>query len=167
MVEAQEPQAPDPIIDLGLPASIPEELVPHMPTRMALYQRLAKARTLEDVEGLPQEFRDRFGHQLPEELSHLLFGIRVKLLARGAKIESVVKRKDVVTLKLVDQIGGARVPLERALGHGVSVGNQQVHLPTSGTDVPWGQALLEVIEGIEEFQRRVPELAAAADATRS
>ena len=131
---------------------------------MALYQRLAKAKTLEDIEGLPVEFRDRFGHQLPDELSHLLFGIRVKVMARGAKIASVVKRGDVVTLKLVDQVGGARVPLERFLGHNVRVGNQQVHLPTSGGDVPWGQALLEIIEGIEEFQRRVPELAAAAEA---
>jgi transcription-repair coupling factor (superfamily II helicase) len=162
MGRAQDPEGPDPIIDLGLPAHIPEDLVPHMPTRMSLYQRLAKARTLEEVDGLPQEFRDRFGHQLPDELSHLLYGVRVKVLARAAQIASIVKRKDVVTLKLVEQVGGARVPLERALGHGVSVGNQQIHLPAGNTDVPWGQALLEIIAGIKDFQRHVPELAAAA-----
>ena len=155
-----EPEGPDPLIDLGLPASIPEELVPHMPTRMAMYTRLAKARSAEDIDDLPREFEDRFGHQLPEEVHYLIYSVRAKLLAREARVESVVRRGEQVTLKLIDQVGGARVPLERALGHGTVVGNQQVHMPINGGDVPWGQALLEVFERLSDFQKRVPEMAA-------
>ena len=155
---ALEPDAGDPVIDLGLPASIPEDLVPHMPTRMAMYQRLAKAQTPEEIDELPREFEERFGHQLPNPVHHLIYGVRVKLAAREARVSSIVRRSDRVTLRLIDQVGGARIPLERALGHKTSVGNQQIHMPVAGGDIPWGQALLEVLALLIEFQRRVPEM---------
>ncbi|MDA0797118.1 MAG: transcription-repair coupling factor [Chloroflexi bacterium] len=156
---ALEPEVGDPVIDLGLPASIPEDLVPHMPTRMAMYQRLAKAQTLEEIDELPREFEERFGHQLPDAVHHLIYGVRVKLFAKEARVASIVRRSDHVTLRLIDQVGGARIPLERALRHRTSVGNQQIHMPVAGGDVPWGQALLEVLALLSEFQQRVPEMA--------
>ena len=155
---ATEQAGPDPVVDLGLPASIPEELIPNMPTRMAMYQRLAQARALDDINDLSREFEDRFGHLLPDELHHLFYGVRAKVLARVARVESITRKAERVTLKLRDQVGGARVPLERALGHGATVGNQQVHLPTTGAETPWAQALLEVLERLAEFQQRIPEL---------
>ncbi len=154
------PQTPDPIIDLGLPASIPEELVPHMPARMAMYQRLARATTIEAVDDLPREFMERFGHRLPDDLHNLLFGVRVRVLAKTAGVESVTRRTDRVTLKLVDEVGGARIALERALEHGTTVGNQQVHVPLEQGRTPWGQALLEVLEELAAFRERAGELAA-------
>ena len=75
----------EPIVDLGLTASVPEELVPHMPTRMAMYQRLAKAKTIAEADDLPREFTDRFGHQLPEPLHHLLYMVRVRIRSRDAR----------------------------------------------------------------------------------
>jgi transcription-repair coupling factor (superfamily II helicase) len=150
----------NPVVDLGLPASIPEDLVPHMPTRMAMYQRLAKAETLEELDELPREFEERFGHQLPDAVHHLIYAARVKISAREARVESVTRRTDRITLKLIDQVGGARIPLERALGHKASVGNQQIHMPATGGDIPWGQAILEVLALLADFQRRVPEMAA-------
>ncbi len=150
--------APEPLIDLGLPYSIPEELVPHMPTRMAMYQRIARAKTLAEVDDLPREFMDRFGRVLPDELHNLIYSVRVRILAGEAGVESVVKRGDRVTLKLVDEAGGARHVLERALGRRTTVGNQQVHLPIHGHDVPWGQALLEVLASLADFRRQVAAL---------
>ena len=158
---APVPQTPDPVIDLGLPASIPEELVPHMPARMAMYQRLARAATVGDVDDLPREFMERFGQRLPDELHNLLFGVRVRVLAKAAGVESVTRRADRVTLKLVDEVGGARIALERALGNGTTVGNQQVHVPLAQGHTPWGQALLEVLEGLAGFRERAGALAAA------
>ena len=155
------PQAPDPVIDLGLPASIPEDLVPHMPARMAMYQRLARAASVADVEDLPREFMERFGHRLPDELHNLLFGVRVRVLAKVAGVESVTRRQDRVTLKLQDEAGGARVALERALGHGTTVGNQQAHIPLAQPDIPWGQALLEVLERLTLFREQAAGLAAS------
>lgn len=149
---------PDPVVDLGLPASIAEELVPHMPTRMAVYQRVANARTLEDVDDLNREFQDRFGRVLPDEAHHLLYAVRVKVLARMAGVEGVARRNGRITLKLQDQVGGARIPLERALGYGARVGNQQIHLPETQTGVPWGQALLETLRRLGEFRQQAHDL---------
>jgi transcription-repair coupling factor (superfamily II helicase) len=149
----------DTVVDLGLPASIPEDLVPHMPTRMAMYQRLVKAQTLDDLDELPREFEERFGHQLPDAVHHLIYAARVKISAREARVASITRRTDVIIFKLIDQVGGARIPLERVLGHNTSVGNQQIHMPVAGGDIPWGQAILEVLALLTDFQRRVPEMA--------
>ena len=157
----------EPIVDLGLTASVPEDLVPHMPTRMAMYQRLAKAKTIAEADDLPREFADRFGHQLPEPLHHLLYMVRVRIRSRDARVESVTRRGVRITLKLLEEVGGARMPLQRALGHGVTVGNQQIHLTVGKTDGPWGQALLEVLERLEVFQSAVPELVAQAQGARA
>jgi transcription-repair coupling factor (superfamily II helicase) len=124
-----------------------------------MYQRLANIQTIEQLDELPREFEDRFGHQLPEPLHHLMYGVRAKLLSREARVESIIRRGERITLKLIDQVGGARVPLQRALGHGTTVGNQQVHMSVVGGEVPWGQALLEVLDRLSAFQRMVPELA--------
>ena len=156
--EPPPPAPPEAVVDLGLPYSIPEELVPHMPTRMAMYQRVARAKTLAEVDDLPREFMDRFGKVLPDELHNLLYSVRVRIMARDAGVESVVKRNDRVTLKLVDEAGGARHALERALGNNTTVGNQQVHLPLAGHDVPWAQALLEILARLVEFREAVAAL---------
>ena len=148
------PSAPDPVVDLGLPAAVPEDLVPHTPARMAMYQRLARAETPEEVDDLPREFRERFGRTLPDELHNLLFGVRVRVLAKAAGVESVTRRKDRVTLKLVDEAGGARFALERALGRNATVGNQQVHIPLDQGRTPWGQALLEVLQALRAFREQ-------------
>ncbi len=151
----------DPQVDLGLEANIPDWLVDHLPTRMGLYQRMARARSIGDVEDITAEFRDRFGSRLPDEVYALLYTLRVSVLAREAGVESVLRQANEVTMRLREPAGGARLALERALGRSVRVGHQQVHLPTQG-DAPWGQALLEVLEGLERFQRAAAELAEAA-----
>jgi transcription-repair coupling factor (superfamily II helicase) len=154
------PEGPDPVVDLGVSAAITEELVPHMPTRMALYQRVARARETADLADLSRELEDRFGRPLPDPLHHLLYVARVRVLARRARVESVTKRDERISLKLVDAVGGARVPLSRALGHRVEVGNQQMHLHTGRVDVPWAQALLEVLERLAAFQQQTAAIQA-------
>ena len=82
----------------------------------------------------------------------------------------MVRRQDEITLKLRDAIGDARLPLEKALGHGARAGHQQIRISLAtlaataveGTyvppSVPWGEALLEALERLAEFQRKVAEL---------
>ena len=152
----------DPVIDLGIAASIPDDLVEHLPSRMAIYQRLAKARTAADVDDAAQELRDRFGLRLPDEVHNLLFGLRVSVLARQAGLEAVTRRGGEITLKLPHPVGGARIALEKALGIGAKVGHQQIRLPASGASAPpWGRTLLEALTTLADFQRRASELAGA------
>ena len=146
---------PEPQVDLQLPASLPESLVEHLPTRMSFYQRMARLSLEQEVDELGQELRDRFG-RLPREVHHLLFALRVRCLARDARVASVTRQQNWIKLKLIEPIGGARVPLERALGKGVRVGNQQVQF--QAVDDSWGETLLNILRRLETFQRHLPEL---------
>ncbi len=150
----------DPQVDLHLGAGVPEDLVAHLPTRMGLYQRMARARTVDDVEELAREFRDRFGHTLPDDVHHLLYGVRVSVMARLASVEAVIRRGGEVTIKLREPTGGARLPLARALGHDVQVGHQQIRLAADG-ETPWGQALLEVLERLAAFREQMADQVAS------
>ena len=70
-------------------------------------------------------------------------------------VEAVTRRGSDIVIKLRRPADGARVPLERALGHDVRVGHQQIQLSAGDHDVPWGQALLEVLERLAAFQEQV------------
>lgn len=83
-----EPLAPTVQLDLNLPARIPEEYVPEGALRLQLYRRLAGLTTLAAVDEIAQEFADRFG-PVPEEVSNLLYVVRVKVLAITAGVEAI------------------------------------------------------------------------------
>ncbi len=160
--EAAPASSADPVVDLDIPAAIPDALIEHLPARMAVYQRMARARTVADVDDAAQELRDRFGRRLPDEVHNLLFGLRVSVLARQAGVEAVTRRNGEVTLKLPHPVGGARLALERALGNGANVGHQQIRLLGGGASgAPWGQTLLEALEALAAFQRKAAELVGA------
>lgn len=152
----------EPTIDLGLPASIPEQLVPHMPTRMDMYHAVANAKTLEDVDGLVAEFHDRLGLKLPDETHYLFYYARVKILARMARADAVVRQRDHIRIQLKSPVGDGRLALEKALGHGIKVGNQQIHMDAQIGDGPWGQALIELLRGVAEFNDRLDRLMTVA-----
>lgn len=86
--EVKASHLPPPTIELPLPAYIPEDYVSDLEIRVALYQKLTKVNKVEQVEGLAQEFADRFG-PLPREVSNLLYALKIKALGAKAGIESI------------------------------------------------------------------------------
>ncbi|MGB0212326.1 transcription-repair coupling factor [Algiphilus sp.] len=68
-------------VDLGASALIPEDYVPDVHTRLALYQRLTAAATPDDADALKSETIDRFG-ALPEAVETLFAAARLRLRAR-------------------------------------------------------------------------------------
>ncbi len=141
-------------VNLRLPARIPTEYVEDLPTRLSLYQRLSRARSLEEVDQVQAELWDRFG-PLPREAHNLLYTVRVRALAHGADVETVTKEPKSVVVRLREEVGGARPALERELGPHVRVGGTLLHLETKHLDRPWGQALLEMLERLAAFRQRV------------
>ena len=107
-----------------------------MPARMAIYQRVAKLADRRQVPALRQELRDRFG-PLDEEVENLLVIADLRALAAGLGIESILHTNDSFVIQLRVPVGGARVALQRALGSSVSVGNQQLRLPTRQLGAQW------------------------------
>ena len=77
-----------PLINTGVSVLIPEEYVPDLNVRLALYRRLSEAEKVEDREALAAELIDRFG-PLPEEAGHLLRVVAIKGLCRTANVAKI------------------------------------------------------------------------------
>ena len=150
-----------PRMDLPLSAGIPESYVEHLPTRLAVYQRLAKLASRSDIPEIRNELRDRFG-PLPDEVENLLVVADVRALAASAGVESVIKGADAIVLSLRVPVGGARIPLQRALGPSVKVGNTQIQMPLRRLGDEWLSRLTRVIERFLVFQENLKNLAPAA-----
>jgi transcription-repair coupling factor (superfamily II helicase) len=77
-----------PQISLGAAVLIPEEYVPDLNARMALYRRLSELKDAREIDGFAAELIDRFG-SLPQEVVQLLKIVAIKLLCRAAQIEKI------------------------------------------------------------------------------
>jgi transcription-repair coupling factor (superfamily II helicase) len=86
---AREPAEPE--IHLNLAAHLPETYITNSSQRLNTYKRLASASDETSLADMEEELRDRFG-PLPEETSHLLVLLDLKLLLRRLW----VKRLDAV-----------------------------------------------------------------------
>ena len=87
------PEAFSPSITVDAPILIPEDYVPDLNLRMALYRRMNELADRSQVDGFAAELIDRFG-PLPEEVSNLVQVIEIKqfcLQARIAKLEAGTK----------------------------------------------------------------------------
>jgi hypothetical protein len=62
-------------------------------------------------------------------------------------------------MTLRSPIGGARAPLQQALGPSANVGNQQIHLPLRRMGDEWLSRLTRVLERFLVFQERLSALA--------
>ena len=168
----QEEERAEPSLDIGVPASIPEEYIEDLPARLRMYQRIvtlcvAQAQDAEDSEvkegddairarvgEIEDELRDRFG-PLPWQVVNLLYVTRLRLYAKEAGIESVTRERNRVVLRYGGEIGGARRAMQRALGRQAEVGNTQVRLPMDALGAEWERGLEDALRGLAEFMRRM------------
>jgi transcription-repair coupling factor (superfamily II helicase) len=157
--EPASASAPElPRVDLPLLASIPEDYVEHMPTRMALYQKLAKVKNRDQVSEIREEMQDRFGTP-PERVENLLKLMDLRALAAQVGANSVVHANNAITLNFRDPIASARTPLQRALGPSAKVGNQQLQVPLRGLGEQWLSRFTLILERLKVFQERLNSLA--------
>ena len=77
-----------PQINIGTSVLIPETYVEDLQARLGLYRRLADLHDQPALDGFGAELHDRFG-RLPEEVTHLLNVVSIKLLCRAANVASV------------------------------------------------------------------------------
>jgi transcription-repair coupling factor (superfamily II helicase) len=75
----------DPEINIQLSAYFSESYIPDIDQRMFLYRRLARMSELQELTDIRTELTDRFG-PLPDEATHLLFKIMLKVMARHAGV---------------------------------------------------------------------------------
>jgi len=106
-----EPGRPDfePELQLGIPAYIPDAYVPDESERLVLYRRMARAQSLEDLDDLRDELRDRFG-PVPTLVENLLAAMNVRRQMRELLILSATLRGEQLQLRLHSE---APMDLER------------------------------------------------------
>lgn len=85
---AKERSSLSPQITVDAPIMIPEEYVPDLAVRMALYRRLNEAEDQQDIESLSAEMIDRFG-PLPAPTANLIKLIEIKRQAIEANIAKI------------------------------------------------------------------------------
>jgi transcription-repair coupling factor (superfamily II helicase) len=154
-----------PRLELPLPARIPDSYMEHLPSRLAVYQRIARLKDQKEVDELREELRDRFG-PLPSDTENLLVLAGFRALAGSVGIESVVQQGESINLALSVPVGGARVPLQKALGPSSRVGNQQIQLSVRQLGENWMARLTIIVRRFQAFQdslRNLPAPVTASD----
>lgn len=87
------------VIELPVPANIPDDYVPDGEQKVALYKKIANAQSEDKLESVREELLDRFG-KLPEETSNLLAIVDLKLKARDLTIPSIRAKEGRLTILL-------------------------------------------------------------------
>jgi transcription-repair coupling factor (superfamily II helicase) len=136
------PQAPT--IDLPLAAYIPTEYITDLGTRLALYQRLAKVSSAQEVKDIEHEFRDRFG-AVPSPTRNLLYLVRIKALGAQAGIQAISMERNQVLLKLAQGVKVDRALWQRSSGGKLKVGTNQLRLDIKQLGSRWPEVVEEVL----------------------
>ncbi len=92
-----------PQISVGLPVLIPDTYIPDLGVRMDLYRRLSELTTLDEINDMRAELKDRFG-LYPIETENLFLTLELKLMAKSAHIERVDAGDKGATVAFHDNI---------------------------------------------------------------
>jgi transcription-repair coupling factor (superfamily II helicase) len=136
-----------PIIDLPLPAQIPEEYVPDSGLRLRLYRRLADITTDAQVDEIARELTDRFGKP-PEQIENLLYLLRIKVAALHAHIASITTEEGRIVIRLGREDAALAPRLQAKFKDRVRVSRDRAWLAFDG-DPHWRAHLSAVVKVME------------------
>ena len=92
-------------IELPFNLGIPVSYVPDRNSRLRLYRRIADQITLNDIDSLKEEFKDRFG-PIPDEVVNLLYQLKIRLLAEKIGLVSVSAESGQIVMRYPSQPEG-------------------------------------------------------------
>jgi transcription-repair coupling factor (superfamily II helicase) len=151
--EPREEEMPDPELRLPVAAYLPEDYVPDIQQRLALYRRLSGRLTLEMIQELQEELLYRFG-PLPPEGRNLLEAVRLKHHLRRLGIQRLEMHNGEAVLKFAepDRLDLPRlVQLVRRRPSRLSVRpDQTMRLRLAEAPSLWGQ-LENCLKDVESF----------------
>ena len=90
-------QPPPPEVVLDRPAHLPDGYVPDDDVKLDLYRRLARAGTSDEIDGLRDELRERFG-PLPDMAETLLDVARLRVMGAALGLQNVLVRGEEARL---------------------------------------------------------------------
>ncbi len=93
---AQSAQAP-PVLDIRVSAYIPSDYIRGASQKIGFYQRLAAAESIEKIDAIGEELRDRFG-PFPKQVESLLELTRLRVFAAAKGVERLSLSQHRLTL---------------------------------------------------------------------
>ncbi len=142
------PKPPAPIIKLTLSAHLPLDYVSDLSIRLDMYRRLLDTDSLEDLQEITEEIRDRFG-PMPRPVHDLLYTVRLRVLGAKVGVQNIYQDDSTVVVQLFQ---GIRVKISenevKKLPKSVSIGTAQVRFNTSVLGDDWKDALLQTLEAM-------------------
>ncbi len=136
---------PEITVDLALSTAIPDEYVPSRQRKLELYRRIAGLAPLDDLGGLRDELRDRYGAP-PEPVRNLLYGVEVKIRAVRAGATEVRARGAELRVVLGRDIQPAeRERVVRSFPR-AQAGQRQVRLSVLDAKGDWRDALTGLLD---------------------
>ncbi|NPV53755.1 MAG: transcription-repair coupling factor [Firmicutes bacterium] len=90
--------APEVSIELGISAFISDDYIPDSKQKIEIYKKISRLESLDDVDELEAEVCDRFGKP-PIPVQCLLGIARVKIIAREMGVASIIRERDVVSIR--------------------------------------------------------------------
>ncbi|MCL4509050.1 MAG: transcription-repair coupling factor [Chloroflexi bacterium] len=124
------------VVELPVGARLPDDYIGDESAKVDLYRRLAALSTLEEVEHLRQELRDRFG-PLPEPADNLITIVEVKARAAVLGIPLVTVKDGELTVKLPSEGILSRSAIYRTYGAAVKLTPSQLRLPLKVLGNDW------------------------------
>jgi transcription-repair coupling factor (superfamily II helicase) len=138
---------PPPSIDMPLEAYIPENYIADTDTRLNIYKRLAISSNIEQLEVMRRDLKDRFG-TLPDELSHLLFVIKIKILATKAGLGSISHEDGSIVLR---KPSGLHFDLKKIsfTHHSIKYSLNQIRLNIKEAGINWQEILEKLLSSFQ------------------
>ncbi len=140
------------LIDVPLAAYVPPDYVPDPALRLRLYRRMAMLGNLSEIDEMAAELADRFG-PIPDPVHHLLYQLRIKVLAERAEVTAVTTEAGQIKIRLLDLEGIDRFRLQRYLGETVRVSRKAIWMPRELSTKEWQVTLVQVLERLAAFER--------------
>jgi transcription-repair coupling factor (superfamily II helicase) len=135
-----------PPVDLPLQAHLPPDYISDDDTRLQIYRRMAEVTTLQQVEELENELRDRFG-KLVESAANLLYILRLRILAAAVGVTQIALDPDSGNIAILfPGPGPVHLLLEsRLLAGRVKFGRRDVQLARIGGASGWQPELENIL----------------------
>ncbi|MCP4356538.1 MAG: transcription-repair coupling factor [Chloroflexi bacterium] len=138
------------MIDVPLAAYVPTDYVPDGGLRLRLYRRMATLSTLDEIDEMATELADRFG-PIPDPVHNLLYQLRIKVLAEGARITAVTTEAGQIKIRLPNLEHIDRYRLQRYLGENARVSRTAIWMPREMSTHEWQVELVQVLERLAAF----------------
>ena len=117
-------------IQLPLPSNIPVKYIEDLQTRMTIYKRIGNCESIQQIEEIKREIRDRFG-PIPIQLENLLSVKKLKIYCEQLSINAIIQNGTSITLFFNYNLKPAVIRIKNLLGNDFYIGNKQIKFPVT------------------------------------